>query len=88
MVGSEWGSAVSSFNKPHKQIIPIKPKSTLITDTLPRKTQILYSMDNSAIVFKLDLKVGDVVVEAGTGSGSLSCAISEMIGDKGHLYTF
>lgn len=69
-------------------MVAIKPKSTLITETLPRKTQILYSMDNSAIVFKLELRQGSVVIEAGTGSGSLSCAIAETIGEKGHLYTF
>lgn len=45
-------------------------------------------MDNSAIIFKLNLQPGSVVVEAGTGSGSLSCAIAETIGTKGHLYTF
>ena len=37
-------------------------------------------MDNSAVLFKLNIKSGDIVVEAGTGSGSLSCAISETIG--------
>ena len=45
-------------------------------------------MDNSAIIFKLDIMPGKVVVEAGTGSGSLSCAISESLGESGHLYTF
>jgi tRNA A58 N-methylase Trm61 len=45
-------------------------------------------MDNSAIIFKLDIMPGSIVVEAGTGSGSLSCAISESIKEKGHLYTF
>ncbi len=45
-------------------------------------------MDNSAIIFKLDINPGKVVVEAGTGSGSLSCAISESLGESGHLYTF
>lgn len=45
-------------------------------------------MDNSAIVFKLQLKRGSVVIEAGTGSGSLSCAIAQTIGQEGHLYTF
>lgn len=54
----------------------IKPKSTLITQTLARKTQILYAMDNSAILFKLNIIPGSIVVEAGTGSGSLSCAIA------------
>jgi len=33
-------------------------------------------MDNSAIVFKLNLVPGSTVIEAGTGSGSLSCAIA------------
>ena len=45
-------------------------------------------MDNSAILLKLNIKPGDIVVEAGTGSGSLSCAISETIGEKGRLFTF
>lgn len=45
-------------------------------------------MDNSAILFKLNLVPGSVVIEAGTGSGSLSCAIAETIKDSGHLYTF
>jgi tRNA (adenine57-N1/adenine58-N1)-methyltransferase len=45
-------------------------------------------MDNSAIIFKLNINPGKVVVEAGTGSGSLSCAMSESLGTSGHLYTF
>jgi len=48
----------------------------LVTENLARKTQILYAMDNSAIIFKLNLQPGAVVVEAGTGSGSLSCAMA------------
>jgi tRNA (adenine57-N1/adenine58-N1)-methyltransferase len=45
-------------------------------------------MDNSAILLKLNIVPGSIVVEAGTGSGSLSCAFSETIKDKGHLFTF
>jgi tRNA (adenine57-N1/adenine58-N1)-methyltransferase catalytic subunit len=44
-------------------------------------------MDNSAILLKLNILPGSVVVEAGTGSGSLSCAFSETI-KNGHLFTF
>jgi len=33
-------------------------------------------MDNSAILFKLNIIPGSIVIEAGTGSGSLSCAIA------------
>lgn len=76
IIGQPWGSSVQAFNKPEGFLNILKPKSTLITETLARKTQILYAMDNSAIIFKLNLQPGAVVVEAGTGSGSLSCAIA------------
>lgn len=75
-IGHPWATKVEAFNKPGKYQRGLKPKSTLITETLARKTQILYSMDNSAIVFKLNIIPGSVVIEAGTGSGSLSCAIA------------
>jgi tRNA (adenine57-N1/adenine58-N1)-methyltransferase len=55
---------------------------------LARKTQILFSMDISAIILKLNILPGDIVVEAGTGSGSLSCSIATAIRAEGHLYTF
>lgn len=87
-VGQPWGVKVPAFNKPSEHVFPLEPKSTLITETLARKTQILYSMDNSAILLKLDVEPGHIVVEAGTGSGSLSCAFSEVIGHLGMLYTF
>ena len=45
-------------------------------------------MDNAAITFKLELKPGSKVIQAGTGSGSLSCAIAETIQESGYLYTF
>lgn len=87
-VGKPFGVGVEAFNKPNQFVYPLQPKSTLITETLARKTQILYSMDNSAILFKLNIAPGQIVVEAGTGSGSLSCAFSEVLGDNGRLYTF
>lgn len=86
-IGQPWAAKIEAFNKPGKFQRALKPKSTLITETLARKTQILYAMDNSAILLKLNLLPGSVVVEAGTGSGSLSCAISETI-QHGHLFTF
>jgi tRNA A58 N-methylase Trm61 len=36
-------------------------------------------MDISAIIFKLNILPGDIVVEAGTGSGSLSSSIATAI---------
>lgn len=43
----------------------LKPTPSLITQSLPHRTQILYSIDISVIILKLDLKPGDIVVESG-----------------------
>jgi tRNA (adenine57-N1/adenine58-N1)-methyltransferase len=89
IIGRPYGSKITSFGKGKEGYIYIlKPSPTLITETLARKTQILFSMDISAIIFKLNLLPGDTVVEAGTGSGSLSSSIATAIHPGGHLYTF
>lgn len=75
-INQPWATKIEAHNKPGKFMRALKPKSTLITETLARKTQILYAMDNSAILFKLNIIPGSIVIEAGTGSGSLSCAIA------------
>ncbi len=62
MVHKPWGSKIEAFNKPGRYVQVIEPKSTLITETLARKTQILYAMDNAAIVFKLNILPGAIVV--------------------------
>jgi tRNA (adenine57-N1/adenine58-N1)-methyltransferase catalytic subunit len=64
---------------------------------LPHRTQILYNPDISLILTKLVVKPGVKVgnyyfiiklVEAGTGSGSLSTHFIKTVHPNGHLYTF
>lgn len=40
------------------------------------------------ILMQLEVKVGSIVVESGTGSGSLSHAFLRAVKPHGHLHTF
>lgn len=66
----------------------LKLTPQLWTSCLPHRTQILYEPDIAFITAKLGVKVGDCVVESGTGSGSFSHSLSKTIGSTGKLLTF
>lgn len=66
----------------------LQPTPELWSVTLPHRTQIIYTPDISMILFQLEIKPGSVVIESGTGSGSLSHAILRAIKPHGHLHTF
>uniref|UniRef100_A0A1B0A673 tRNA (adenine(58)-N(1))-methyltransferase catalytic subunit TRMT61A n=1 Tax=Glossina pallidipes TaxID=7398 RepID=A0A1B0A673_GLOPL len=66
----------------------LQPNPQLWTQTLPHRTQIIYTPDISMIIHQLDLRPGSVIVESGTGSGSLSHFLLHAIKPSGHLHTF
>lgn len=70
------------------EIILLSPSAPLWTRSLRHRTQIIYDTDISTILFKLRIHNGSRVVEAGTGSGSLTHSIIQAIMPKGHVYTF
>ncbi|CAB3408550.1 unnamed protein product [Caenorhabditis bovis] len=84
IIGKKWGSKISSTAG---YVYVLRPSSELWTRSLPRRTQILYTADCSLILQLLDAKPGAVICESGTGSGSLSHAITMCIAPNGHLYT-
>ncbi|XP_047137120.1 tRNA (adenine(58)-N(1))-methyltransferase catalytic subunit TRMT61A isoform X1 [Hydra vulgaris] len=86
-IGQKFGTKIFSKNR-KGWVFLLHPSPELWTVSLPHRTQILYSTDISLIVMELELKPGSIVVESGTGSGSLSHAILRSIKPSGHLYTF
>ena len=85
IVGKPYGSKLAC-SKGYVHIMDMTPE--LWTITLPHRTQIIYGTDISFILIQLQLKPGSIVIEAGTGSGSLSHSIARTIAPNGRLFTF
>lgn len=85
VIGTQYGSRIE-LSKGWGHIL--QPTPELWSLTLPHRTQIIYTPDISMILLQLDLVPGCVVVEAGTGSGSLTHALIRRVRPHGHVYTF
>ncbi|MBO4794051.1 MAG: tRNA (adenine-N1)-methyltransferase, partial [Deltaproteobacteria bacterium] len=66
----------------------MKPTLADLVKGVKRQTQILYPKDIGLICMKLGVGPGRTVIEAGTGSGSMTVALSWFSGETGHVHTF
>ncbi len=85
LIGQKFGTKVQLSNG---YAYVLFPTPELWTKTLPHRTQILYATDISFILLQLEAKPGSIVIESGTGSGSLSHSFLRTIAPSGHLHTF
>ena len=86
IIGKPFGCKMHSHNK-KCMITILAPTPELWTLALPHRTQILYASDISLVCLMLELAPGSVVVESGTGSGSLTHALARAVGDAGEVHT-
>jgi len=91
VIGQPFGSRVFSRSpgangSGFMWILPPTPE--LWTIALPHRTQILYTADISLVVTHLELTPGKIVVESGTGSGSLSASLARSVAPSGKVFTF
>ncbi|CAD7960811.1 unnamed protein product [Amoebophrya sp. A25] len=80
--------AISTSTTRRSYLVLLKARPELITCSLPHRTQIIYHTDISLILSLLDCKPGDVVVESGTGSGSLTSSLAAAVAPTGRVFTF
>jgi len=86
VIGKEYGQSVMTNTK--QEIYLLYPRLNDYIFKSKRATQILYPKDMAIIASWTDLSHGKKVIEAGTGSGSLSCFIANLIRPDGHLYSY
>eukprot|EP00697_Spironema_sp_BW2_P006152 gnl/Spiro4/18571_TR9956_c0_g1_i1.p1 gnl/Spiro4/18571_TR9956_c0_g1~~gnl/Spiro4/18571_TR9956_c0_g1_i1.p1 ORF type:complete len:369 (-),score=84.64 gnl/Spiro4/18571_TR9956_c0_g1_i1:217-1323(-) len=88
IIGKPYGSKIFATGNGSGWMFVLYPTPELWTLSLAHRTQILYVADISLIVMMLELRPKKLVLESGTGSGSLSHAIARAVAPTGHLFTF
>ncbi len=86
LIGSPEGSTVTSTAK--MVYLALRPLLMDFVLSMPRGAAVVYPKDAAAIVGFADIFPGAIVVEAGVGSGALSCSLLRAIGEHGHLYSY
>ncbi len=86
LIGKPFGSAVvSSLGVRFYALAPLVRDRILKTD---RRTQVLYPKDIGYLILQIGIGMGSRVVEAGTGSGALTCALADAVRPDGKIYSY
>ena len=86
LIGIPWGSQV--FSHQDSPFILLQPTLGDLLHETPRNTQIMYAKDIGFILITMGIGPGIRVVEAGTGSGSLTTALAWSVGEKGKVISY
>ena len=90
VIGKPYGSCV--FSKPHVtqgyKFYALKPLLSDYVLYMARKTQIIYPEDAGLILMYTGIGPGSFVIEAGCGSGALTCILGSQVKPNGHVYSY
>ena len=87
IIGKPYGSVVET-HKGFKYVVLPASLYEFVMFKLNRLTQIVYPKDAAYIIFRLNVKPGDTVVECGTGSGALTAAFAQAVGENGRVISY
>jgi len=86
LIGRPWGSQV--FSHQGSPFFLLQPSLADILTDLPRRTQIMYPKDIGFILTQMSVGPGQRVLEAGTGSGSMTVAMAHAVGPAGKVISY
>lgn len=86
LIGKPWGSQV--FSHTGAPFFLLQPSLADLLNELPRTTQILYPKDIGYILIQMGVSYGQTVMEAGTGSGSMTTALAAAVGMEGRVISY
>jgi tRNA (adenine57-N1/adenine58-N1)-methyltransferase catalytic subunit len=79
------GSAYTHLGHPFRIL---RPTTYDLVKGVKRSTQIMYPKEIGYTLMKLGVSPGSRVIESGSGSGGLTLALANAVGDEGRVYTF
>jgi tRNA (adenine57-N1/adenine58-N1)-methyltransferase len=86
ILGSEEGTLVHSTTG--SGLVCLRPRLADFVLKMPRGAQVIYPKDIGAVIVYADIAPGSVVLEAGTGSGSLTIALCRATGPEGRVVSY
>jgi tRNA (adenine57-N1/adenine58-N1)-methyltransferase len=86
ILGSEEGTEVHSTTG--AGLVCLRPRLADFVLKMPRGAQVIYPKDIGAVIVYADIAPGSVVLEAGTGSGSLTIALCRATGPEGRVVSY
>ncbi len=86
LIGQPEGSVVTSTGG--TDYLALRPLLADYVLSMPRGAAVIYPKDAAQIVAMADVFPGARVVEAGVGSGALTCSLLRAVGEQGHVHSY
>jgi tRNA (adenine57-N1/adenine58-N1)-methyltransferase len=86
VIGQPEGSVVKSTNG--DRFLVLRPLLIDYVLSMPRGAQVIYPKDAAQIVHEGDVFPGARVLEAGAGSGALTCSLLRAVGSEGTVTSY
>ena len=86
LIGLDEGSVVTSTSG--TLYLALRPLLTDFVLSMPRRAAVIYPKDSAQIITMGDVYPGATVLEAGVGSGALTCALLRAVGPDGQVISY